>query len=672
MKKASEYVRIGIPLLVSGLIILVSLPRTANFPYNYKKGTTWKYENLVSQFDFPILKTQEQILKEEVEMTSRVVPYYKFNDEVPKSAISKVQSMTLEELDPYREVLVSSLKNIYAKGVLPDKELSSSLVYIQKDKRAVKYPSTEILQITRARRLLTADIESVSTFPNVDSLLRLYGVSELILPNLVFDEQATAQLAGESVDEVSPTSGFIPAGQLIVSKGEIVTAEVAQILDSYKDEFNNSVGYSRNRILLWLSGIVIVLIFLTLLVMSVLFEDSSFINDNRSSLFVLLVFTIASFVSLLLIKLKLEEYLFMVPFTLTALWLKSFFRNSLSFTVYAMSLLPLLVFAHSGLSLFVIFLVGGGIAIIFSDKMNRGWKQFLLSLIVCAGMLLAYSAMRLLDIATGSSLQTVIFLIVSSFSTIAIYPIVYLFERIFGLVSNSRLEELADTSNTLLRELEKKAPGTFQHSLQVANMADAAARAIGANYLLLRAGALYHDLGKMNNPQCFIENETLVAENTTTRYHEGLSPIQSARDISKHVSDGLEIAEKHHIPSIIKDFIITHHGKSCVTYFFNKYVEQGGSRDEKNLFTYDGRKPVSKEQAILMICDAVEAASRTLKDHSPEAYSAFVDKIAHSKMDQLNESSLTLNEFNIVKEVLKSFLAQIYHERIIYPKNKIK
>ena len=605
-------------------------------------------------------------------MSSRVIPYYKYNEDVPKSAILKVQAMELDVLDPYREVLVSSLKNIYSKGVLPDKEIASSLVYIQKDKRAVKYPSTEILQITRARRLLTANIESVSTFSNVDSLLRQSGVSDLIVSNLVFDEQATAQLAGESIDEVSPTSGFIPSGQLIVSKGEIVTAEVAQILDSYKDEFNNSVGYSRNRILLWLSGIVIVLVFLSLLVISVLFEDGGFINDSRSSLFVLSVFTIASFVALLLVKLKLEQYLFMVPFTLTALWLKSFFRNSFSFAIYAMSLLPLLIFAHSGLSLYLVFLVGGGIAIIFYDKMNKGWKQFLMSLIVCAGMLLTYCAMRLLDIATGSSVQTVIFLTISSFATVATYPLVYLFERIFGLVSNSRLEELSDTSNTLLRELEKKAPGTFQHSLQVSNMADAAARAIGANHLLLRAGALYHDLGKMNNPQCFIENETLVAENTSTRYHEGLSPIQSARDISKHVTDGLEIAEKHHVPSIIKDFIVTHHGKSCVTYFYNKYVEQGGSRDEKNLFTYDGRKPVTKEQAILMICDAVEAASRTLKDHSPEAYSAFVDKIAHSKMDQLNESALTLNELNVVKEVLKSFLAQIYHERIVYPKNKIK
>lgn len=672
MNKVSEYLRIGIPFLLSGLIILLAFPRTANFPYSYKKGNTWKYENLVSQFDFPVLKTQEQIQREKSELSGQVIPYYKYNDEIVKSAISKVQAMDLQELEPYTAVIVSSFRNIYRKGVRIDAEQNSNLVYIQKDKRATKYPSSEILQITQARRLLVSNLESVYRSSNVDSLLRIYGVSDLIVANLIYDEQATVQLAGENPNDVSPTSGFIASGQLIVSKDEIVTAEVEQILDSYKVEFNKNVGYSRSRVFLWLSEIVIILIFLALLVLALLFEDAALLNDKRSLLFILMIFTITSVVALLLVRLKIAQFLFIVPFTLFALWLKAFFKSSVSFAIYSISLLPLLVFAHSGISLFLIFLVGGGIAIIYYDRMNRGWKQFLMSLIIFAGMLLTYGALRLLDIATGSSIQSVLFLLVSAFSAVALYPLIYIFERLFGLISNSRLIELADTSGSLLRELEKKAPGTFQHSLQVANMADAAARAIGANYLLLRAGALYHDLGKMNNPQCFVENETLVAENTSARYHQDLSPVQSARDIVRHVIDGLDIAERNHIPSVISDFIVTHHGKSCVSYFYNKYLEQGGSRDNIRLFMYDGRKPVTKEQVILMICDSVEAASRTLKDHSTEAYSAFVDKITQSKMDQIDGSELTLNELNTVKNVLKSFLAQIYHERIVYPKNKIK
>lgn len=671
MNKVSEYIRFGAPILLSWLILLLAFPRTANFPYNYKKGTTWKYDNLVSQFDFPILKTQEQILKERSEMSNLIIPYYRYNDEIVKSSISKVQAMDLHELEPYTAVIVSSFKNIYKKGVRIDAENGSSMVYIQKDKRATKYPASEVLQITQARHLLTSNLESVSSFSNVDSLLRQYGVSDLIVSNLVYDEQVTAQLAGETPNDVSPTSGFIASGQLIVSKGEIVTAEVEQILDSYKAEFNNSVGYSRSRIFLWLSGIVIIFVFLALLILTIFFEDSALLKDGRSVLFILMIFTLTSFVPLIMARLKLGQFIFMVPFTLAALWLKAFFKNSLTFAVYAVSLLPLLMFAHSGLSLFLIFIVGGAIAIIYYDKMNRGWKQFLMSLIIFGGMLGTYVALRLLDIATGSSVQSILFLLVSAFSAVALYPLIYIFERLFGLVSNSRLIELSDTSTSLLRELEKKAPGTFQHSLQVANMAETAGRAIGANHLLLRAGALYHDLGKMNNPQCFIENETLVSENTEIKYHEGQNPIQSARDIARHVTDGLEIAEKNHIPSVVKDFIVTHHGKAYVGYFYNKYLEQGGSPENASLFMYDGRKPVTKEQAILMICDSVEAASRTLKTHSPEAYSAFVEKIAQGKMNQINESMLTLGELNVVKDVLKTYLAQIYHERIIYPRNKI-
>jgi putative nucleotidyltransferase with HDIG domain len=252
---------------------------------------------------------------------------------------------------------------------------------------------------------------------------------------------------------------------------------------------------------------------------------------------------------------------------------------------------------------------------------------------------------------------------------VAGYPLIYLFEKVFKLVSNTKLSELCDTNNPLLRKLADKAPGTFQHSLQVMNLADAAARSIDANVLLVRAGALYHDIGKIANPQCFTENET-----SGIRYHAGLTPKESAQEIIKHVSDGLALAEKNGLPDIINEFILSHHGTTSTGYFLTQYLNDGGDPSDVSEFYYNGVKPSTKEQVILMICDAVEAASRSLKEYSPENISALVDRIVDGKAkeDQLSDADISLREINNLKEVIKSYLMQMYHSRVSYPKRKEK
>ena len=256
-----------------------------------------------------------------------------------------------------------------------------------------------------------------------------------------------------------------------------------------------------------------------------------------------------------------------------------------------------------------------------------------------------------------------------AFMTVAGYPLIYLFEKIFMLVSTSKLVELSDTSNTLLRQLADKAPGTFQHSLQVMNLSDAVARAIDANVPLVRAAALYHDIGKICNPQCFTENET-----PGIKYHEELSPKESAQEIIRHVSDGLALADKHNLPSVLKAFINSHHGTTCTAYFLNRYLNDGGDPEDVSAFYYNGVNPVTKEQVILMFCDAVEAASRSLKDYSAENISALVEKIINGKADdgQLSDSDISLREITKIKEVLKSYLQQMYHSRIAYPKRNAR
>ena len=332
--------------------------------------------------------------------------------------------------------------------------------------------------------------------------------------------------------------------------------------------------------------------------------------------------------------------------------------------------MPLLIFANNGPVLFVMFTVARVVAVFAFKFFNQGWQQFITAVIVFVSLVLTYFSFRLIGMVGDDPYQAVLFMFIGSMLTVAGYPLIYLFEKMFGLVSNSRLRELCDTNNSLLRKLESKAPGTFQHSLQVMNMADAAARAIDANALLVRAGALYHDIGKMNNPLCFIENESLSQNGV--RYHDGLSAKESATAIIKHVSDGLELAKENKLPDLVTDFIRTHHGTSNTGYFFTKYLNEGGDPADADCFFYKGAKPRSKEQIILMICDSVEAASRTLKDYSPETFSAFVEDIVAGKMKigQFDDAEISIKQLNTVKEVLKAYLSQIYHERVVYPKSR--
>ena len=290
------------------------------------------------------------------------------------------------------------------------------------------------------------------------------------------------------------------------------------------------------------------------------------------------------------------------------------------------------------------------------------------ALIVFAVLALVWGAFRMIEGPNGlNDYRIVIDMFLGSLMSVAGYPLIFLFEKIFKLVSTTKLVELSDTSNKLLRELADKAPGTFQHSLQVMNLADATARSIDANVPLIRAAALYHDIGKIANPQCFTENE-----NPGVRYHEGLTPKESAQEIIHHVTDGLALADKYHLPQVLKEFIISHHGTSNTGYFYAKYLNDGGDPDDVADFYYNGHKPTTKEQVILMIADAVEAASRSLKDYSPENISRLVDSIIDGKSaaGQFTEADISLREINTVKQVIKTYIQQMYHSRVAYPRRK--
>lgn len=677
LPRVSINYRVLIPLVVLFLVLTLIFPRTAKFSYDYRKGSPWSHETLLAQFDFPILKTDEQIREEKSRSKSVVIPYYRYRQDIVDNCRKAAEGIDMGGYSYLRPLIVASMDDIYSNGVVPDEGVkldghsdpSGAVLYIQKDKRAGKKPVSEVFKESEAKNRLLSDIAAKYPRINADSVLRSAGIYDFIVPNLEYDPKTTELVRSESSNQVSTTQGFVSAGQLIVSEGEIVTAEIAQMLDSYKVEYENSMGYGGPRILFWLGNAFIAFALVLLFFLMIYFLNRRLFMDHRKFWYLIFIFIIASVLALIINKFA-PRCLYMVPFTLTALYLEAFFKNKVIFPICCVSFLPLLVFAENGVVLFVMFLLASIVAVFTFRFFNQGWQQFIMSGIVFVSILVTYFGFRMIDMVNDDPYMAVLYMFIGSMLIVAGYPLIYLFERMFNLVSSSRLRELCDTNNKLLRELEHKAPGTFQHSLQVMNMCDAAARAIDANVLLVRAGALYHDIGKMKNPLCFIENESMSPKGV--HYHEHLSPKESARAIIKHVSDGLELAAENRLPDVIQDFILTHHGTSNTSYFYNKYLNEGGDPNDVSDFFYKGRKPQTKEQIILMICDTLEAASRTLKDNSAATFSVFVENIVASKMKigQFDQADISIKDLNTVKETLKAYLSQIYHERVVYPQRK--
>lgn len=665
--------RVYIPLAAVFVLLVLFMPRSTKFNYSYSKGSPWMYETLVAEFDFPILKTASELQQERNSETNSIIPYYKQDRNVGLKVIQELNAIDFGSFVSMKPAVSSSLSSIYQRGVADDTDYFGgrqsgdydwSLVYVQRDKRAVKKPVEEILSVSSAKFELMASLSGVQA---ADSLCRELGVYDLIVPDLILDRKMSELVNSENTPEISPTKGVVTAGTVIVSKGEIVTAEVEQILDSYRAEYDSSIGYSGNRALMWCGNILLAFAIVLVLFFVIWFTSPHIFTQMNRYVYLLLIFTLTAFTASA-VEMVSPKTLYLVPFPLFAYYLLAFFRKKLILPLYIVSLIPLLVFGHNGLELFVMHTVAGVVAIYIFDFFNRGWLQFVNALIVFFTLSVVWFAFRFIDGLGGSvDYWVLLWLFFASMISIALYPVIYLFEKIFNLVSSSRLMELSDTNNKALRELASKAPGTFQHSLQVANFADSAARSIDADALLVRAGALYHDIGKVCNPQCFVENETMGET-----YHQSLDPKESAREIIRHVSDGLQLAEKYKLPSVIMDFIATHHGTTKTAFFYSKYVNAGGDPADVADFTYPGPRPTTKEQVILMLSDTLEAASRTLKDRTPHGISELVDRIVQGKIDegQFNEADISLKELHTVSENLKEYIRQVYHARVVYPSGK--
>ena len=665
--------RTYICFIVLAVLMLLLYPREGKFQYEYQKGRPWVYETLISPIDFPILKTEAEMLQEKEERASETVDYYSYDPSVAAPKLEQFGHKAVElQLDgELTREMYAHLSEAYERGIVSDfgdSTQSDKVIFIKRDKRIAETPAADVYDLARVQNVLRSDL--VFDYPDIDidSIARLLDLKSFIVPNLFYDENTTQLVHREAVNYISPTKGMIYAGQLIVSEGEIVTSDICQILDSYKAEYKMSYGYSGSPNALVASHMLIIVTLLALFFFMLFFIERRLLEDLRRLVFLMLMLLIGFAATAILFRVD-QRLLYLFPFAVLALYMSAFFHDDLAWSVYAVSILPLLVIPENGVELFFINLTAGSVALFSYRFFNRGWLQFLNVLFIFLAISLVCFAFKL---GTGSlsyafKSTNFLFLGIHAVLAIVLYPFVFLFEKIFGFVSYSRLWDLSDTNNKLLKDLQKKAPGTFQHALQVANLAENAAETIGADTMLVRVGALYHDIGKMENPMCFIENQ---AEGVN--YHAGLTPEESARAIIKHVDDGLALAHKAKLPEVVCDFIASHHGRSVTLYFYNVYCNNGGDPSNKAAFTYNGKLPRTKEQVVVMMADAVEAASRSLKDYSEESIAALVEKILASRLDdsQLVEADISLRDINLVKESFKRYLMQIYHARIAYPKRQ--
>ena len=663
--------KVYLPLIALFMVLVFLMPRSSRFSYDYKKGSPWKYETLIAQFDFPILKTEEQYQRELENAGARVIPYYRYDSKVSAHSSDALSSTDFGSCPEARQAVSDILSDIYSVGVISefsDQASAEGVIYVQKDRRAVKVPVTEVYTLDHAYEILKESLVSACRNVDADSLYAAAGLGRIIEPNLIFDQQTTDLVHEESFDHISRTQGVVRSGLVIVSEGEIVTAEIEQLLDSYKAEYDSNFGYNGPRPLQWAGNVLIAFFLVLLLFLAMYYCNSKIFDEYNKYLYLLMVFFLAAVGSSVVAKID-PGLFYMMPFLLIVFYQLAFFSRRMVFSVYFISLLPMLIFAPNGMELFIMYLVAGTVGILVFEYFNKGWLQFVTALILFVVMVMVWFAFRFVEGFEVVDYHTILDMALGAVLSVAGYPLIYLFEKMFRLVSASKLVDLSDTSNPLLRMLADKAPGTFQHSLQVMNIADAVARSVDANVPLIRTAALYHDVGKIANPQCFTENET-----PGVKYHADLSPKESAQEIIRHVSEGTALAEKHGIPEIIRDFIKTHHGTTATAYFLNTYLNNGGDPADVSDFYYDGMKPTTKEQVILMFCDAVEAASRSLKDYSPENIASLVDRIVDGKISdgQLVDADITLREIATIKDTMKSYLRQMYHSRIAYPKRRNK
>lgn len=701
-KLFSRIFRISFFLIAVAFIVFL-FPKEVKFKYEFQKGKPWMHENLIAPYNFPVYKTDNELAIEKDSIIKLIIPHYRLDETIKDERLAdfninfnlkwedhltkyyrvtskrkqdKINEKTAILKEKYLEFSKKLIDFIYEKGII---EITANTkpnpvndkVILLNNNIAQETSISEVFTKKTAIEYLTKKVKETSNTDEYEekigaNFLETLEIENYIIPNYYYDSETTEQVKLSKINNISLTSGMIQEGERIISQGDVVNDSKYRVLQSLKTEFESSKGKNANYYLIVLGQIFLVFASFLVLYLFLLNFRKDILQNNLKTSFILIFVVLMIFISRITVQSD-SISIYLVPLAILPIIIRAFYDTRLALFIHIVTVITIGFFAPNGFEFVFIQLIAGMMVIFSLANINRRSQLFLSALITFVSYSAIYFGIAMIqegDI-TKININNFAWFAGNGLLLLSSYPLIYIFEKVFGFLSDVTLMELSDTNHPLLRELAEKAPGTFQHSLQVGNLAETASYQLGGNPLLARTGALYHDIGKMDIPEYFIENQV-----PGMNPHDKLDFDKSAEIIISHVTKGIEKAKKHNLPSNITDFIRTHHGTSKVQYFYRSFKNLHPDDEiDVSKFTYPGPSPSTKEQAIVMMCDSVEAASRSLKVYSPDTIDKLVEKIINYQIeeDQFKFADITFKDITTVKSILKNKLRNIYHSRIEYP-----
>lgn len=669
-------------MLISIFLLVQLFPRQPGFDYEYQQARPWLYDDLIAPFSFAILKSEDQLKAEREALVEAFSPFFsrqpnidevildRFNDNFNEAWNEKYQNQAKQLLkERTRDAGINILLHLYDRGIVYlnedffDKD-DDFKIHVIESNIARSKTLGELYTIQQAFIYVITALNHLADDVDADLLKPL--LESALSHNVFYNEDLTRRTLEAELAEIPLSRGMVQEGEKIVSKGELISPATYLILESFKKEYQRQVGDSAMQTLLYFGQFLLVSISMIVLMLFLFVFRKDVFADNRRILLILLSVLLMVFTTSIIIRNNVD-YLYLVPVCIVPIIIRAFFDNRLALYIHIITIILIGFLIPRSFEFVFLQFLAGIIAILSMADLRRRSQLFYTVALIFVTYSAVYFGLSLAHTGSFENLYWRDFLYFAggAFLTLFAYPLIFLFERLFGLPTDFSLLELSDTNNTLLRKLGMEAPGTFQHSLQVANLSEEAIIAIGGNSLLTRTGALYHDIGKMKNALYFVENQT-----SGYNPHQEITFKESARIIIDHVIDGIEMARKHNLPEYIIDFIRTHHGTTTARYFYTMQMKENpGEEVEKADFIYPGPRPFSKETAVVMMADSVEAASRSLGKPDEKTINKLVDNIIDTQLNekQFDNADITLKDISTVKSILKRMLLNIYHVRVAYP-----
>ena len=661
-------------VVISVVIIVCFIPRNGGPQFRYDVGKPWMYGSLIAKFDFPIYKTDEAIKEERDSMMHDFEPYYNFNPEVESKQLTKFFEDFQDGMPGmpknFTSLVADKLHNLYQQGIMSPTEYSSmekdtsKLVRLVEGKVATSVKVSDVMSTMGAYEQIFQDGQLA---PH-RAVLQRCNLNEYIEPNVIYDKERSEAERNDLLGQIPLASGMVLSGQKIIDRGEIVDDYTYRVLSSFEKETQRRSASTRAVPSTIAGQVIFVSLFIILFTMYLGLFRKDYFNKPRSIAMLYTMITVFP----ILVSLMIEHNVFSVyvlPFAIAPIFIRVFMDSRTAFLAHVVLVMLCAAAVKYQYEFIIVELVAGLVAIYSLRELSQRAQLFKTAVLVTLACSAVYFAMQLMTDNTFSTVDNSMYkyFVINGILLLFAYPLMLIIEKMFGFISNVTLIELSNTSKELLQRLSEVAPGTFQHSIMVSNLASAIAVKIGAKAQLVRTGALYHDIGKMQDPAFFTENQNGVNP------LEKMSRVDAAHIVINHVTEGLKLAERYNLPNVIKDFIATHHGTGMTKYFYVSYKNEHPDEPvDDALFTYPGPNPFTREQAILMMADSVEAAARSLPEYTEASISELVNRIINGQMSEgfFEYCPITFRDVAVAKQVLIERLKSVYHTRVSYPKLK--